>query len=195
LRQLFGPTQRRRLVAGPLAQAAAASDDPVSAHLRALFETCEGSDLRRMRYVDLRTYLAEGLMPKSDVSSMAHALELRAPLLDHEIVRFGMSLPDDYLHDGKRGKIILRKLVERYLPASLFTRPKQGFTPPVTEWLRGSHASTVRGLARSERFADLGWFKPGFIEALANEHVSGSRDNGERLFALLVLDEWLKDHA
>jgi asparagine synthase (glutamine-hydrolysing) len=193
LRQLFGPTERRRLAAGALAESA--RDDFVSRDLRAYYETCLGSDLRRMRYVDIRTYLADCLMPKADVSTMAHALELRAPLLDHEIVRFALSLPDEFLHDGKRGKMILRTLVERYLPASLFSRPKQGFTPPVTEWLRGSHANAARKLAVSERFADLGWFRPAFIEALASEHVNGDRDNGERLFALLVLDEWLKDHG
>src|SRR6185503_7336506 len=120
------------------------------------------------------TYLADCLMTKADVSSMAHALELRAPLLDHEIVRFALSLPDEFLHDGKRGKMILRSLVERYLPASLFSRPKQGFTPPVTEWLRTSHADAARKLSHSERFAQLGWFRPDAIEALAGEHVAGN---------------------
>ena len=195
LRQLFGPTERRRFITGELAETPAARGDEVSRTLRELYEQCSGSELRRMRYVDIRTYLADCLMPKADVSTMAHALELRAPLLDHEIVRFAMSLPDEFLHDGRRGKVILRTLVERYLPASIFSRPKQGFTPPVTEWLRTSHAETARKLAQSERFADLGWFRPGFIEALVREHVSGKRDNGERLFALLVLDEWLKEHG
>ena len=195
LRQLFAPTDRRRLVAGELAETPAVREDRVSDDLRSMYESCDGSDLRRMRYVDIRSYLAECLMPKSDVSSMAHGLELRAPLLDHEIVRFALSLPDDFLHDGKRGKTLLRTLVARYLPASLFSRPKQGFTPPVTEWLRTSHADSVRRLARSERFAALGWFKPRFIDALANEHLAGNRDHGERLFALLVLDEWLKEHG
>jgi asparagine synthase (glutamine-hydrolysing) len=195
LRQLVGPTERRRLIAGELAANAARREDRVSSEIRSMYESCEGSDLRRMRYVDIRTYLADGLMPKADVSSMAHGLELRAPLLDHEIVRFGLSLPDHFLHDGKRGKLLLRTLVERYLPASLFSRPKQGFTPPVTEWLRTSHADSVRRLARSERFAALGWFNPLSVDALASEHLAGRRDNGERLFALLVLDEWLREHG
>jgi len=195
LRQLFAPTDRQRLVAGELAENPAVRNDRVSVELRTLYESCQGSDLRRMRYVDIRTYLAECLMPKSDVSSMAHGLELRAPLLDHEIVQFALSLPDDFLHDGKRGKILLRALVERYLPASLFLRPKQGFTPPVTEWLRTSHADAVRRLAHSDRFAALGWFRPQFISALAEDHLTRRRDNGERLFALLVLDEWLKEHG
>ncbi|MGH9200756.1 MAG: asparagine synthase-related protein, partial [Vicinamibacterales bacterium] len=195
LRQLFTPADRRRLTAGELAETSSLRDDRVSEDLRAMYEACDGSDLRRMRYVDIRTYLADCLMPKADVSSMAHGLELRAPLLDHEIVRFALSLPDDYLHDGKRGKLPLRSLVARYLPAELFARPKQGFTPPVTEWLRTSHADSMRRLARSERFSALGWFKPEFIDALGNEHLAGNRDNGERLFALLVLDEWLKEHG
>ena len=195
LRQLFTPTDRRRLVAGELAETSAVRDDRVSEDLRAMYEACDGSDLRRMRYVDIRSYLADCLMPKADVSSMAHGLELRAPLLDHEIVRFALSLPDEFLHDGKRGKLPLRSLVARYLPASLFSRPKQGFTPPVTEWLRTSHADSVRRLAKSERFAALGWFNPRFIDALGTEHLAGNRDNGERLFALLALDQWLKDHG
>lgn len=195
LRQLFTPADRRRLISGELAETSAGRGDRVSEELRAMYEACDGSDLRRMRYVDIRTYLADCLMPKADVSSMAHGLELRAPLLDHDIVRFALSLPDDFLHDGKRGKLPLRSLVARYLPAELFSRPKQGFTPPVTEWLRTSHADSVRRLARSDRFETLGWFNAEFINALVNEHLAGHRDNGERLFALLVLDEWLKEHG
>jgi len=195
LRQLFGPTDRHRLTAGDLAATTAARTEQVAGDLRALYEDCNGTDLRRMRYVDINTYLADCLLPKADVSTMAHALELRAPLLDHAIVRFGLSLPDDMLLEGKGGKKLLRAVLARYLPSALFDRPKQGFTTPVTEWLRTSHSASARALARSERFADLGWFNPRFIDALANEHLAGHRDNGERLFALLVLDEWLKEHG
>jgi asparagine synthase (glutamine-hydrolysing) len=192
LRQLFGGTDRRRLITGDLAATATARVEDASGQLRALYDACDGTDLRRMRYVDIRTYLADCLMPKADVSSMAHALELRAPLLDHDIVRFAMSLSDELLCDGTRGKTVLRSLISRYLPAPLFKRPKQGFTPPVSEWLRTSHAASARGLARSERFATLGWFNLDSLASLADEHINGRRDHGDRLFALLVLDEWLR---
>ena len=113
--------------------------------LAELYDSCRGSDLRKMRYVDIASYLADGLLPKVDVASMAHGLEVRAPLLDQEIVHFGLSLPDAWLIDEGGGKRILREVLKRYVPIGLFERPKQGFDVPLQAWFKGELAPVCRG--------------------------------------------------
>jgi asparagine synthase (glutamine-hydrolysing) len=159
--------------------------------IRRAFERAQGTPLRRMRYADMETYLADDLMPKVDVASMAHGLEVRAPLLDHEVVRFGLSLPDRYLIDARGGKRILRELLLRYLPRDLVERPKRGFSVPLAPWFRGALRPRIEALAGSERLGGLGLLDPEGIRRLANEHIAGARDHSERLYTLLVLDQWL----
>jgi asparagine synthase (glutamine-hydrolysing) len=145
-----------------------------------------------MRAVDVQTYLADCLMPKVDVATMAHGLEARAPLLDQDVLRFALSLPDEWLVEAGRGKRILRVLLDRYVPTELYERPKQGFTPPLAPWFAGAYRDALRALARSPALMDHGWFRSSGIIALVDEHARGERDNSQRLFQLLVLDAWLK---
>ena len=151
----------------------------------------EGSALRRMRRADLGTYLADGLMPKADVTSMAHGLELRAPLLDHEIVRFGLALPDALHRDAHGGKRLLRAILARYLPGHDFVRPKQGFSVPVSAWFGGGFGDRLSQLADGPLITS-GLLGADGIQALLAEHRAGRRDHGERFFALLMLEEWLR---
>jgi asparagine synthase (glutamine-hydrolysing) len=197
LRSFIGPHEVDTLYAGELLArrrnghgsrngAGAAAD-----LLAGRYRNSMGSDLRRMRYVDVSTYLADCLMPKVDVATMAHALELRAPLLDQDVMRFALALPDEWLIEHGRGKKLLRTLLARYLPDSLFDRPKQGFSVPLTRWFNGSVRDVISALPKSERLRESGWLEPSGIQALVHEHNHGLRDNSQRLFSFLVLDEWL----
>lgn len=163
--------------------------------IRSAFARASGSPLRKMRFADLETYLADDLMPKIDVASMAHGLEVRAPLLDHEIVRFGLSLPDEYLVDARGGKRILRDLLLRYLPRELVERPKRGFSVPLAPWFRSALRPRIEGLAGSEALRSIGLLDPNGVRRLADEHIAGARDHSQRLYALLVLDQWLTSSA
>ena len=87
---------------------------------------------------------------------------------------------------------ILRAVLARYLPASLFDRPKQGFSVPLRTWFRGSERNLASSVVTSERLRATGWFKSDGMGALVNEHLTGIRDHSQRLFSFLVLDEWLK---
>jgi asparagine synthase (glutamine-hydrolysing) len=191
LRTFAGQADAARLYAGPLAESRRAGD-PASALIADAYRRSEGSALRRMRYADIETYLADDLLPKVDVATMAHGLEARAPLLDHEVVRFALSLPDEHLIDGGGGKRPLRALLKRYVPAELFERPKQGFSVPLPRWFAGDVRKRLDAMASSERFAELGWFRPHALAHVVEEHASGVRENSQRLFSLLMLDEWLK---
>ncbi len=180
---------------GPALHAARADHRSANDLLSGLYDASTGSALRKMRYVDFRTYLADCLMPKMDVATMAFGLEARAPLLDQEIVRFGLSLPDHWVTDANGGKRILRTLLGRYLPAELFARPKRGFSMPLPAWFAGSLRDVVGRLATSERLIGGGLLSADGIRFLVREHASGHRDHSQRLFNLLILDEWLSQHG
>jgi asparagine synthase (glutamine-hydrolysing) len=163
--------------------------------LEAAYNRCVGPDLRKMRYVDMETYLPDDLMVKLDVASMAHSLEIRAPLLDHEVLRFGLALPAGYIYDERGGKRILRDLLARYIPRGLFDRPKQGFSVPLSRWFRTELRPRMLELVKSERLRSLGLLNAGAVHRLLEEDWAGIRDHSQRLFTLLVLDEWLEHHA
>ena len=158
LRSFFSDPEVEAVYDGDL-RAATAGRYPARAFLEELFDASSGSLLRRMQYVDIRSYLADDLLPKVDVATMAHGLEARAPLLDHNIMEFALSLPPEFLVQGKKGKRILRDVLSRYLPPQLFDRPKQGFTLPLRSWFVASLRAHVEKLPTSSVLLDTGWFR------------------------------------
>ena len=190
LRTFIAEEEREDLY-GPVLREAQHEHRSAASLLAGLYDRSPGSALRKMRYVDFRTYLADCLMPKVDVATMAYGLEARAPLLDQEVVRFGLSLPDDWLQSPEGGKRILRSLLERYLPKELFARPKRGFSVPLPAWFAGPLRESVDRLATSPRLIASGWLRPEGIRNLVQDHAAGRRDHSQRLFNLLVLDQWL----
>lgn len=194
LRSFMGADEAQRLYSGDLAASATQSEHDGQRLVADVFAATPGSSLRRMRIVDIKTYLADCLLPKVDVASMAHALEVRAPLLDHEVLRFALSLPDDFVSRRGQGKPILRALLARYLPPELFDRRKQGFTLPLAAWFKRELLGSIRDLPRSEPLMATGWFRPEGVSALVTEHINGHRDHTQRLYNLLALDEWLRQH-
>jgi asparagine synthase (glutamine-hydrolysing) len=181
---IFTPAERRALMPG--------HDEVTLDRTATLFREAGGDPLRRMRYADVGTYLADCLNPKVDVATMAHALEARAPLLDHTLIEFGLGLPKSYLIDARGGKRVLRALLERYLPSEMINRPKHGFTVPLDDWFRGAARSVADRLARSEALASSCGLNLDAVGALAAEHTGGRRDHGDQLFALLALDTWAR---
>src|SRR5438477_6973893 len=102
----------------------------------------EGADVvpdfrDRMPLIDLVTYLPDDILTKVDRATMAVSLEGRCPMLDHRIVEFALRLPRDHKMAGSRTKILLKRVLARYVPRELFERPKKGFESPVASWLRG----------------------------------------------------------
>ena len=190
LRTFIAEAEVRHLY-GPVLRGAHREQRTAADLLTDLYKRSPGSALRQMRYVDFRTYLADCLMPKVDVATMAFGLEARAPLLDQEVVRFGLSLPDEWVESEGVGKRILRDLLERYLPRQLFQRPKQGFSVPLARWFAGPLRPAVDRLATSPELVGSGWFRADGIRDLIEEHVTGRREHSQRLFNLLVLQQWL----
>jgi asparagine synthase (glutamine-hydrolysing) len=144
-----------------------------------------------LQLLDLRTYLPGDLLLKADIASMAHSLELRSPFLDHEVVALGLALPDSLKTRGREGKIALRRAFASDLPAQVERRGKTGFGVPLGRWFR----SDLRDLAHELLSTDRGWFRADAVGRLLDEHESGRTDHGHRLWCLLMLELWVREHV
>jgi asparagine synthase (glutamine-hydrolysing) len=144
-----------------------------------------------LQQLDVETYLPGDLLPKADLASMAHSLELRSPLLDHEVIALGLALPESLKVHGRVGKVALRRAFADDLPPRVASRRKTGFGVPLRRWFRVD----LRELARETLAADRGWFRPGEVRRLLDEHEAGAVDHGHRLWCLLMLELWVRHHV
>jgi asparagine synthase (glutamine-hydrolysing) len=142
-------------------------------------------DIGGLQLVDLDTYLPGDLLPKADISSMAHSLELRSPFLDHRVVELGLALPDSLRIRGRTGKIVLRRAFAAELPDVVARGGKRGFGVPLARWFRGELGGLAEDVLR-----DSPLLRRDAVETLLRDHAGGRVDNGHRLWTLLVLALW-----
>lgn len=150
------------------------------------------SGLDKAQYADLKFWLPGDILTKVDRTSMAVSLEAREPLLDHRLIEFAASLPENLRVRRGEGKWLMKKAMQRYLPDDILFRPKQGFVTPITQWFRGPLAETARTIATSSSLTRTGWFDAPCIVRLADDHISGRSDHGRLLWQLVMLDKSLK---
>ena len=150
-----------------------------------------GDGVTGLQLLDLETYLPGDLLLKADLASMAHSLELRSPFLDHEVVSLGLALPDSLKARPREGKVALRRAFASDLPPDVAGRGKTGFGVPLGRWFRHD----LRELARDVLAADRGWFRREAVDGLLAEHESGRADHGHRLWCLLMLELWVREHV
>jgi asparagine synthase (glutamine-hydrolysing) len=148
--------------------------------------------LSLVQYLDIKTYLPGDILTKVDRASMAHALEVRVPILDHPLVEWISGLPPDLKRRGGEGKFLLKKAMEPYLSNELLYRQKKGFSVPVASWFRGPLQSRLREQVLGERIADVDLFDRNYLKQLIDQHVSGARDHSPALWSLLMFDGFLK---
>jgi asparagine synthase (glutamine-hydrolysing) len=148
-----------------------------------------------LQLLDLATYLPGDLLPKSDLSSMAHSLELRSPLLDHRVVELGLSLPRSLKQQGRQGKVALRRAFADDLPSLVAARGKTGFGVPLARWFREELRPLSRELLLDEQARARGWFDPRAVERLIDDHAVARADNGHRLWTLTMLELWQRTYG
>ena len=147
------------------------------------------NDVDRMIATDLVNYLPGDLLVKADISSMAHSLELRSPLLDHRVIELGASLPADLKVTTRATKIILKDIARRLVPPGLIDRPKMGFGIPRAAWVRGPLRPLIRDTLSTSSIRRRGWFDARRIENLLNEHDRGL-DRDSVIWPLLMTELW-----
>jgi asparagine synthase (glutamine-hydrolysing) len=159
--------------------------------LRPYFE--EAPDLvSGANWADIHTYLPDDLMTKVDVATMAHALESRSPLLDHEFVEWASSIGMNRRMRRGVTKSIFKKAMEPYLPAAVLYRPKMGFGCPIDHWLRNELKEMAYDLLLSRRFAERQLFEPAYVRRILDAHCEGTEDHHTRLWGLLMLELWYR---
>jgi asparagine synthase (glutamine-hydrolysing) len=149
--------------------------------------------LALIQYLDLKTYLVGDINTKVDRASMAHSLEVREPLMDHELVEWMATLPSSLKIQGQEGKYLLKKSMEPRLPHDILYRPKMGFSVPLARWFRGPLRQRVRDAVLGPRLAETGWFNRQYLEHLVDAHDSGARDYSAPLWTLLMFEAFLRN--
>jgi asparagine synthase (glutamine-hydrolysing) len=148
--------------------------------------------LQRILALDFTTYMPGSVLSKVDRASMAHGLEVRPPLLDNEMVDWAFSLPSKFKVRRGRGKYLLKLAARGHLPDEVINRPKKGFGIPLATWLRGPLKARLEEVLSSSPIWGRGILGRQVFVAWNREHQAMQKDNSKPLWALFVLDHWLR---
>ena len=129
---------------------------------------------------------------KVDRASMAHSLEVREPLMDHPLVEWLATLPNDMKIRGQEGKFLFKKAMEPHLPNDVLYRPKMGFSVPLARWFRGPLRERVQQALTSPIMADSGVFDMPMLARIVADHQSGRRDYSSPIWTLLMFESFLR---
>ena len=141
---------------------------------------------------DTMTYLPNDLLVKVDIASMAVSLEARSPFLDHHVIEFAASLPENLKLRGLTSKYLLKRVLAKLLPAENLSRRKMGFGVPIGHWLRGQMQPFLRETLLSEKALGRGFFRPEAVTRMVELHTRGERDHAHQLWTLLMLELWFQ---
>ncbi|HUL73826.1 MAG TPA: asparagine synthase (glutamine-hydrolyzing) [Vicinamibacterales bacterium] len=192
LRQLFPVADRSDLLGEDLVRTSRAAGDPYVALLADAEARIDGlGELALICYAEARTYMHDVLLRDTDQMSMRHALEVRVPLLDHELVAYLMGLPDDVRHGGVTPKPLLVDSLGEPLPEGCL-RPKRGFVLPFREWMRGPLREFCERHLGGEGLTGRGFVRAPGVHGLWQSFLAGERRTSwSRLWTLVALDAWL----
>jgi asparagine synthase (glutamine-hydrolysing) len=170
---------------------AARSPATIERFERVLRESTAGSAIGRLADLDFQTYLVDDINVKVDIASMAHALEVRCPYLDTDVVEFAARLPAGMLM-RVRGKFLLRRAAASLVPKSILRRRKRGFALPLKRWLRQDLRQMTHDVLLDRTARERGLFDPDYVAGLVAslQHVSTHVD---RVWTLLMLELWFRE--
>ena len=177
----FGPLERRALLMRP---DGAASPIPLPGETQ--------DYLNQFLWLDQLNYLPDDILNKCDRMSMAHSLEVRPPFLDHRLVEFAATLPENFKIRGQTLKFILRDLMRGKLPRAVLTRRKEGFDIPAHHWMRTTLRPLLEEAVNERTVSDSGIFRWDAIEQVMQSHFTRRANLGYHLWGLLILFLWMK---
>lgn len=143
-------------------------------------------------WADIHTYLPDDLLVKVDIASMAHGLEARSPLLDHQLMEWAARIPSAQKMEGGVTKSILKSALEPFLPNDVLYRPKMGFGVPIDEWLKGELKTYAYDTLLTAQARQRGVMMPAYVKSLLDAHCDGIQLHHTRLWALLMLELWFQ---
>jgi asparagine synthase (glutamine-hydrolysing) len=184
---VFSPEEQSRLFSDRLAPAAKNAGERV----RQEFESSGSVDpVNQMLFADLNGYLVGDLLPLTDRMSMAHSLEVRVPLLDHELLEFAAIIPPELKIKKMQKKYILKQAAVGLLPDEILHREKRGFSIPLAFWLRNELKPLVQDVLSIKEMRRLGYFRPTEVERIVKEHFSSRANHENKIWALLMFSLW-----
>jgi asparagine synthase (glutamine-hydrolysing) len=167
------------------------SSDCTDGIIGELMSRCNGlSTLDKMLYVDLNTWLPDDLLIKADKITMANSLELRVPLLDHKVLEFAASLPDNAKLNGLTTKHILKKVLSPRVPKEIISRKKTGFPVPYERWLKNEFRKEALDILLDRRTLERGYFDKSFMRNFVEKEYSSNQSNPKEIFSLICLEMW-----
>ncbi|MBI2841627.1 MAG: asparagine synthase (glutamine-hydrolyzing) [Acidobacteria bacterium] len=183
----FRPEEKERLLQPWARLTEKDTYDVVFRHL----EQCTArAPMNQLLYCDFKLYMEGGMLPKVDRMSMANSLEVRAPLLNHTLVKYVARIPHELKLHGLTTKYLLRRSMRGLLPSKILRRGKKGFNIPVAKWLAGPLRELAESLLSPERLSRSGFFNPSYVRTLLDEHMTGRKDNRKLLWTLLAFQLW-----
>jgi asparagine synthase (glutamine-hydrolysing) len=156
---------------------------------RYYYEKADTNDpVSKIQYLDIKTYLTDDILVKVDRASMAHSLEVRAPLLDHKLMELIASMPSSLKLKGMMGKYILKKALHSLLPEEVLYRRKMGFAVPLAKWFREDlKEAAYETIVEAE---DDCLLDKRFVNQIWRQHQNGFRDRSAELWGLLMFRLW-----
>jgi asparagine synthase (glutamine-hydrolysing) len=174
----------RKLLAEPV------DPDPVDYFHRYFDQHQNGDAIGQLLSVNMKSYLPGDLLVKTDRMTMANSLEARCPFLDQQLVEYAAKIPSELKLKGMTTKYILKRALKGLVSREIIHRKKHGFGVPVGHWFRTSLREYVRNTLLSPDALRRGYFREETLRQLIDEHQSGKRDHGHRLWSLLTFEMW-----
>lgn len=151
--------------------------------------------LSLIQYLDMKTWLPGDILTKVDRASMAHALEVRVPLLDHQFVEWASGVPSSLKLRSGEGKHVFKRALKPYLSDDILYRTKKGFSIPLADWFRGPLRARVREAVLSPTLLDTGIFNETYLRHMLDQHQSGLKDYSVSLWSVLMFEAFLRTNS
>ncbi len=162
--------------------------------LQAMMTRSNRDLVSRLSEMDIHSYMLDDILVKVDRMSMAHSLEVRSPLLDHNVAELAARMPTSMKIRGGRGKHILRELLRDKLPKQSIRKGKQGFAVPLRDWFRGKLAGMLQDYLGPNGYLPDSIFQQRKVQAILREHQQGSVDHARKLWLLLIFAVWHRQY-
>ena len=156
-------------------------------------QDCDTEDnWERSLWQDMRFYLQDNMLVKVDRASMMNSLEVRVPLLDHEVVEFAARIPAKFKYRNTQSKYILKRMAEHHLPNEIVYREKKGFGIPIAKWLKKELKTQFDDMVENSELCEH-LFDSDYLLKLQDDHLNNRKDNRKLLWAVLVLHECMNN--
>lgn len=182
--------ERAALLRPDVREAAAREQAPEAPFLAAYLASGASELMDRLFYVDLKTFLADSILPKVDRTTMAFGLEARTPWLDYRLVELGARLPWRWKLRGRDTKVIFKAAMRGLVPEPIVRRTKAGFHAPLAAWFRGPLQPLLREVLSPSSLAVLPELQPASVQAMMEAHVAGRANHAFKLWGLVTLVRW-----